>query len=63
MRFRVIKVFGRQVFWRFEYKVADAWVGAYWKQMWSYLVKSPDIWVCVVPCVPLHVRVILRVKI
>lgn len=35
---------------RLEFKLQDAWVGVFWK-------KSPtatDIWICLVPCVPIH---------
>ena len=47
---------------RFELKLADLWIGAFWKTtsitdddgekpMWT------DIWICFVPCVPLHISI------
>ena len=59
--------FGRNVFerpvirWtiRFEWKPADCWVGVFWRHSaWSQPGHSAgrhlDIWVCVLPMVPLH---------
>lgn len=42
---------------RLEAKVQDAWVGVFWAtttgpdHRWAVL----DVWICVVPCLPLHV--------
>jgi hypothetical protein len=36
--------------WGFEWKPQDLWVGAFWKRIGNCL----DLWVCVIPCVPLH---------
>lgn len=43
----------RLVGWRaeFEWKPQDLWIGAYWKRVGHCV----DLWVCFVPCVPLHV--------
>lgn len=46
--------------WRFERKVEDAWVGVFWRRdvgtsddgIISY--RYLDIWICIVPCLPLH---------
>ncbi len=38
---------------RIEFKLADAWIGAFWKQSQNTL----HIWVCIVPCFPLHVEI------
>jgi hypothetical protein len=37
---------------RLEFKLADCWIGAFWKRDQSTL----HIWICVVPCFPLHVE-------
>jgi hypothetical protein len=39
-------------FWscRLEWKLADLWVGAFWKKSGHCL----DVWVCLLPCIPLH---------
>ena len=39
--------------WRFavEWKPQDCWVGVFWKRNYPW---SFDLWVCVVPMVPLH---------
>lgn len=34
-----------------ELKLQDLWVGAFWKRTGG----SVDVWVCLVPCVPLHI--------
>jgi hypothetical protein len=38
---------------RIEFKLADAWIGAFWKQSQGVL----HIWVCIVPCFPLHMEI------
>lgn len=39
-------------FIRFEWKPQDAWIGAFWRRdrPWSF-----DLWVCIVPMMPLHI--------
>ena len=34
-----------------EWKLQDMWIGAYWKRSGNCV----DLWICFVPCVPLHV--------
>lgn len=34
-----------------EFKLEDFWVGAYWKLG----ELNSDLWICIVPCLPLHV--------
>lgn len=34
-----------------EFKIQDLWVGVYWKRSGN----SVDLWVCLVPCLPIHV--------
>ncbi len=43
----------RFVGWRaqFEFKIQDAWIGAFWKRIGNCV----DLWVCFIPFVPLHV--------
>lgn len=52
----------RPLSWRLtfalEWKVEDAWIGAFWKRT---DVSGPvlpaigwDLWVCLLPCLPLH---------
>ncbi len=36
---------------RFEFKLQDLWVGAFWKTSGNCF----DLWICFLPCVPLHV--------
>lgn len=36
---------------QFEWKFQDFWIGAFWKRTGG----SVDLWVCLIPCVPLHV--------
>jgi hypothetical protein len=37
---------------RLEWKLADCWVGCYWARKDGVL----HIWICIVPCVPLHLE-------
>ena len=36
---------------RLEFKPQDLWVGVYWKDKDGWF----DLWVCVLPCLPVHV--------
>ena len=46
--------------WKFEWKSQDAWIGVFWK---TALVapnacgfkQRIDVWICVIPMVPLHI--------
>jgi hypothetical protein len=44
--------------WRvqWEFKPQDCWVGAYWADHGGYV----DVWVCLVPCFPIHFWTIER---
>jgi hypothetical protein len=35
----------------FEFKLQDCWIGAFWKRQGNCV----DLWLCLLPCVPLHV--------
>lgn len=48
---------------QFEWKLEDLWVGVFWRhgygtfdagkqRMWT------DVWICLLPCVPLHVTIL-----
>lgn len=41
--------------WRLEFKPQDFWIGVFWKdtRVWKYTNRR-DIWLCLVPMVPLH---------
>lgn len=46
---------------RWEWKVADAWVGVFWHRgSWSQAGSTDgrtlDIWVCILPMLPIHLR-------
>lgn len=46
---------------RFEFKLEDFWVGVYWKKSTFVdgstvcVYKRLDIWLCILPCFPLHI--------
>lgn len=43
---------------RFELKLQDLWVGVFWNKtvtLSGQLSHRYDIWICFVPCVPLHI--------
>ena len=42
------------VYWGLEWKLADMWIGVFWRRLvWSRGV-SWDVWICFLPCLPLH---------
>lgn len=43
--------------WRIEFKLADMWIGAFWKVagLPSGFIRRYDVWVCLLPCLPLHI--------
>lgn len=38
--------------WCIEFKLEDFWIGFFWKRSGTFF----DLWICAVPCVPLHVQ-------
>jgi hypothetical protein len=46
---------------RLEFKLADMWIGVFWKRSPFWLNTGlprhirTDVWVCVLPCFPLHI--------
>lgn len=50
---------------RLEWKPPDLWVGVFWKTTHitgpgiccAQIPVSTDIWVCLIPCVPIHITV------
>lgn len=53
---------------RVEFKLADMWVGVFWRKSRERWAEGPeaawpdllehdrvDVWICLVPCFPLHV--------
>lgn len=41
-----------------EFKLADFWVGVFWKARASTGARQFEIWVCLLPCLPLHFSLI-----
>ncbi len=35
-----------------EFKLQDMWVGAYWQKSFE---RDLDIWICLIPCFPIHI--------
>lgn len=55
----------KQLSVRLELKWEDLWIGVFWKRqnhdkglLWEKPLefKTLDIWICVLPCLPLHIR-------
>ena len=47
-----------------EFKLEDLWVGAFWKrqnvQITDHTIcHNTDIWICIIPCFPLHIRKVI----
>lgn len=53
---------------RIEWKLQDLWVGVFWKTT-NCLVDSgekplfTDVWICILPCVPIHLTLMHHVVI
>lgn len=43
---------------RFEFKLEDFWIGAFWRREDDRKCPFIDLWICLVPCVPLHITLI-----
>lgn len=41
----------REIHVELEWKLQDFWIGAFWKRTGNCI----DLWVCLLPCVPLHI--------
>lgn len=52
----------RRGFWTvdWEVKVEDCWVGAFWRTFRDDGVWELDVWVCPLPCLPLHFYLVRR---
>jgi len=53
---------------KFEFKIRDMWIGIYWTYGTIVLVYERksyvqyDIWLCLVPCFPIHLIINGKVK-
>jgi hypothetical protein len=45
---------------RFEFKPADLWVGVFWRRDDWGVMRHIDVWLCLLPMLPLHVTVTYR---
>lgn len=56
---------------RFEFKLADCWIGLFWRRSTENWIKPPkdrmatvttrprlDVWICLLPCLPLHMTLL-----
>ena len=42
-----------------QFKLQDFWIGIFWKSGFNWPIgdfKLIDIWICLIPCFPLHIR-------
>lgn len=42
------------MWWRLEFKPQDCWVGVYWRRSHLSLADKLDVWICLLPMLPLH---------
>jgi hypothetical protein len=40
---------------RLEFKKRDCWIGAYWDDDPDYMPLSGNLWICLLPMLPLHI--------
>jgi len=48
------KVIPRLVYCHFQFKLEDMWVGAFWRTCRVEGCPGLQLWVCLIPCVPLY---------
>ncbi len=53
---------------KFEFKIQDLWIGVFWKTTPIILDNGPktafiDVWICPLPCFPLHLTFLRTVVI
>lgn len=51
---------------RLEFKIQDLWIGAFWKRDIGYVINESEyieekviiqhLWICLVPCFPIHIQ-------
>ena len=51
---------------RFEWEPADMWIGVFWKHAnadtdCGSILQWLDVWICLLPCVPLHITILRNV--
>jgi hypothetical protein len=39
---------------RLEFKPEDLWIGVFWRRGRDWYVPKLHVWVCLIPCFPLH---------
>lgn len=39
-----------------EFKLQDLWLGAFWKRERRTGARQFDVWICLLPCLPLHFK-------
>jgi hypothetical protein len=39
---------------RLEFKLQDFWIGVGWRQCADSPYRRTDVWICLLPCVPIH---------
>lgn len=45
-----------RVMWcRFKFKPQDCWIGVYWRTSHLALADKLDVWICLLPMLPLHI--------
>lgn len=52
---------------RIEFKLQDMWIGVFWKKDYTieqyahlpegckYVSRNLDVWICLIPCFPIHI--------
>jgi len=53
---------------KLEFKIEDLWVGVYWKYHYCKTDDGDkkfmtDIWICLIPCLPIHIQKLYKVYI
>lgn len=52
---RTIQLAPRLFLW-LEFKPQDCWVGVYWARDVAPMATIVDVWICLVPMLPIHIR-------
>ncbi len=47
---------------RLEFKKEDCWIGMFWRKQYSNIGTWIDIWICLIPMIPIHITYLKSLK-
>lgn len=52
----------RRVWFSIEFVPYDCWIGAFWKDHCHAGRCDRNVYICVLPCLPIHLQIVRRIK-